>query len=208
MKKQLVWLISSFLVGIGCFLFLQHDNHSAAFQDSAPELTPQAVVASFNKDPTIQLTTKEVYWTETLSDTQAIAYAETQTTRYLIVLRRNEATYAVTHVTRRTVHDGQEWAEADVIETDAGRFLIVIGENHRRLIDHLTIAPYKVSLTNGAEETRAIEAMTRTFDVATKERFHTVQKLPQAFSKSLFFDLHAVDASGAERFRFLSNSID
>lgn len=208
MKKQFIWLISSFLVGIGCFLFLQHDNHSAAFQDSVPELTPQAVVASFNKDATIPLTTKEVYWTEALSDTQAVAYAETKTTRYLIVLRRNEATYVVTHVTRRTVHDGQEWAEGDVIDTDAGRFLIVVGENDRRLIDHLTIAPYKVSLTNGVEETRAIEAMTRTFDVATKERFHTVQKLPQAFPKSLFFDLHAVDASGAERFRFLSNTID
>ncbi len=49
MKKQLVWLISSFLVGIGCFLFLQHDNHSAAFHDLVPELTPQAVVAEFQQ---------------------------------------------------------------------------------------------------------------------------------------------------------------
>lgn len=208
MKKRLLLLLTSFLVGISCFLFLHLYKNPAAFSNQVPELTPQAVVASFKKETTIDLVTKEVYWTETLSDTQAIAYAETKTTRYLIVLRRKEATYVVTHVTRRTINDGQEWAEADVIATNAGRFLIVIGENDGHMIDHLTIAPYKVSLTNGAEQTRAIEAMTRTFDIAAKERFHTVQKLPQAFPKSLFFDLHAVDASGAERFRFLSNSID
>ncbi|WP_214851141.1 hypothetical protein [Exiguobacterium sp. s193] len=208
MKKQLAWLISSFLIGVGCFLFLQRDHHSAAFHEPMTELTPHAVVESLHKKAAFKLVPKEVYWTEALSDTQAVAYAETKTTRYLIVIRRQEAAYVVTHVTRRTVHGGQEWAEAEVIDTDTGRFLIVVGENDRRLIDHLTIAPYKVSLTNGAEQTHAIEAMTRTLDVATKERFHTIQKLPQAFPKSLFFDLHAVDASGTERFRSLSNSID
>ncbi|MCK2157202.1 hypothetical protein [Exiguobacterium sp. 17-1] len=202
--KHRMFLLLFFLLGLGGSLFYFQTKEAATSVD----MTPQLIVKTVQKQqPAVTFSTKQVYWIEPLGDRHLVAFVKTPTMQYLILLKQTTASYQLVKLIRQTPQSS-DWFEGRLLEVDQHRFLVVYGENPSRKLDTLMFDPYKVTSVGTHERTVPLTDIKRTLDVGQKDSFHTIQALPKAFPRSLFFDIHAVDHQGDEQLRRLSNTLD
>lgn len=201
--KHRMFVLLFFLLGLGGSLFY-FQTKEAAPQD----VTPKRIVETVRQQqPEVRFSTKQVYWIEPLGDRHLVAFVKTPTRQYLILLKQTDASYQLVKFLRQT-SQSSDWFEGRLLEVDQHRFLVVYGENPSQKLDTLMFDPYKVTSVGTHERTVPLTDIKRTLDVGQKDSFHTIQALPKAFPRSLFFDIHAVDRQGDEQLRRLSNTLD
>lgn len=193
---------------ITCLVGLLISPLKQTAQPDAYGVTPQTLVDVMKQQPeTIPFSTKQVYWIEPLGDRHTIAFVKTAKVQFLLVLKQTDSTYRVVHLIRQAPQP-TDWFEGRLLEADQKRYLVAYGENPSQTMQQLTFDPYKVTSSGEREQTLPLTGIKRTFDIHRKDHFHTIQPLPEAFPRSLFFDIHAVDADGHEQVRRLSNTLD
>lgn len=177
--------------------------------EASPQgVTPQLIVETVRQhQPAVRFSTKQVYWIEPLGDSHTIAFVKTEKAHLLLVLQQTDATYRIVRLIRQASQPN-DWFEGRLLEVEQKRYLVVYGENRSQNLNRLTFDPYKATYDGKQERNVPLKDIKRTLDVRKKDSFHTIQALPEAFPRSLFFDIHAVDAQGNEKLRRLSNTLD
>ncbi|WP_026831412.1 hypothetical protein [Exiguobacterium antarcticum] len=203
MKKRIgLFLTVTFLVGVLVSPLKQ------TAQPVVYGVTPQALVEVMEQQPEkIPFSTRQVYWIEPLGNTHTIAFVKTSEAQFLLILKQTDSTYRVVHLIRQAPQP-IDWFEGRLLEVDQKRYFVVYGENKSNTMRRLVFDPYKVTSVGKHERTLPLKDIKRTLDIGRKDHFHTIQALPKAFPRSLFFDIQAVDRQGNEQLRRLSNTLD
>ncbi|MCT4780872.1 MULTISPECIES: hypothetical protein [Exiguobacterium] len=202
MKHRLL-LCVFFLLALGGSLFYFQTNEAAP-----QDVTPQLIVETVRQhQPDVRFSTKQVYWIEPLGDSHTIAFVKTEKAHLLLVLQQTDSTYRIVRLIRQ-MPQPNDWFEGRVLKVEQKRYLIVYGENRSQNLNRLTFDPYKATYDGKQERNVPLKDIKRTLDVRKKDSFHTIQALPKAFPRSLFFDIQAVDRQGNEQLRRLSNTLD
>ncbi|MDI3235750.1 hypothetical protein QK289_12090 [Exiguobacterium antarcticum] len=203
MKKR-IWLFFAVICLVGVLV--------SSLKQTAPTAdygaTPQTLVDVMDQYPTkVPFSTKQVYWIEPLGDRHTVAFVKTAKAHLLLVLQQTDSTYRVIRLIRQAPQT-TDWFEGQLLEVEQTRYLVVYGENRSQNLNRLTFDPYKATFDGKQERNLPLKDIKRTLDVRKKDSFHTIQPLPEAFPRSLFFDIHAVDEQGNEQLRRLSNTLD
>ncbi|AFS70567.1 hypothetical protein [Exiguobacterium antarcticum] len=203
MKKR-IWLFFAVICLVGVLV--------SSLKQTAPTAdygaTPQTLVDVMDQYPTkVPFSTKQVYWIEPLGDRHTVAFVKTAKAHLLLVLQQTDFTYRVIRLIRQAPQT-TDWFEGQLLEVEQTRYLVVYGENRSQNLNRLTFDPYKATFDGKQERNLPLKDIKRTLDVRKKDSFHTIQPLPEAFPRSLFFDIQAVDRQGNEQLRRLSNTLD
>ncbi|MDX1258888.1 hypothetical protein [Exiguobacterium sp. K1] len=203
MKKRIWLFLAMICLAGGLVSSLKQTAQIAAYG-----VTPQTLIDVMNQYPAkVPFSTKQVYWIEPLGDSHTIAFVKTEKAHLLLVLQQTDSTYRIVRLIRQAPQPN-DWFEGRLLEVEQKRYLAVYGENRSQNLNRLTFDPYKATYDGKQERNVPLKDIKRTLDVRKKDSFHTIQALPEAFPRSLFFDIHAVDAQGNEQLRRLSNTLD